>query len=269
MSKVYIINPTGTAHKKKRTSSSSTNGGAMRRKKRTRSKASYRTAGLKAARTRKRGRRKNPTRHRLVVYSTGRGRSKRLRRSKMYRLKPRRVNPRRRRSTRARAKGIVGKYLGRNRMQNALLVLLGLGGSAVLKGFVTNFVPAGATRDWAQRLYGLASIALGVTVQMQGRRKAVKSAGVGLVIFGVYDLIVSNTPLGVYLPTIGAPSAFLPAETQAGYYGNFGQRTYNDQMGSNIGSPGGIEVVGSNIGPSTPEVVGDDYDLADMLEMAT
>ncbi len=270
MAKIYIINPTGTV---KRTLTSKKRSAILRkRRKSKRSHASYVKAGKKASRTRKR--RRNPTSHRITVKKTGRGKSARLRRSAGYRLKPRRVNPKRRRRSRVQLKGMVGRYFGRNRVQNAVLMLVGVGVGATLKGLLVNFAPVGASRDWAERLYGVASVILGVTVQANSRRKAVKSAGVGLVVFGVYDLIVSNTPLGDFLPTIGAPVGFQRAKAIAeeaeqanGYYGNFGQNTYAG-MGAGI-NQGVPEVVGANISSGVaPEVIGDDYDLSDMLEMS-
>ncbi|MCP4696288.1 MAG: hypothetical protein GY862_05510 [Gammaproteobacteria bacterium] len=259
-----------------------------KRKRAKRSHMSYVRAGKKAARTRARKRkRKNPTRHRPVVYSTGRGKRKKLRRSPWYMLKPKRINPKRRRKASGRKryirrrrrnpagiKGMARTYFGRNRLQNAIMLLVGMGGAAALKGVVTNMLPKGNGQDWASRMYGFASIVLGVTVQMKSRRKAVKSAGVGMVVFGLYDVIVSNTPLGAYLPSIGAPTFKLPNGNGAAVsgYSNFGQRTYANNagmMGAGIG-PGGIETVGSNIGgPGSPEIVGmEDMDLADALEMS-
>lgn len=242
----------------------------MARKKKKRSHASYVRAGKKAARTRKRKRRRNPTRHRVVVYATGRGKKKRLRRSPSYRLKPRRVNPkrRRRRSYRrnpVRLRRMGQRYFGKARMQNAIMLLVGIGGSAALKGIIAGFAPVGVMRDWLQRLYGGLSIIAGVTLQMRSRRKAVKSAGMGMVVYGLYDLIVSNTPLGAYLPTIGAPTAF--TKPVSGYQ-DFGQLTY-PSMGASFRPGGSTEVVGGNItGGEMPEVIGEDLDLADALEMA-
>lgn len=154
-----------------------------------------------------------------------------------------------------------------SRIQNALMILIGVGISASLKGFIVGFAPEGPAKKWTTRLYGLASVILGVTVQLKGRRKAVKSAGVGMVIFGVYDLIASNTPLGVYLPTIGSPTAFGPEKVK-GYYGDYGQSTYSDMMGASL-SPGPVEVVNGNISRGEmPEVIGEDFDLSDALEMS-
>lgn len=233
-------------------------------------------AGKKAARTRKR-RRRNPRRHRPVVYSTGRGKRKRLRRSPFYRLKPRKVNPRRRRRRNPRRKrgfalkGMTRRYFGKGRMTNAVMLLVGIGASGALKGFSANFLPAGAGKDWYKRLYGILSIILGATFNMRSRRSEIKSIGTGMVVFGLYDVLVSNiTQLQAYLPVISPPSAFLPAaETASGNYRSYGRETYDDMMGANIG-PGGTEIVGANIGsPDGVEIVGmDDVDLADALDMA-
>lgn len=240
-----------------------------RRKKSKRSHASYVRAGKKAARSRKR--RGNPSRHRVTVIKTGRGRKTRLRRPVGWRLgvrkrinpkgRKRRVSRRRRRNPALNLRGVGRTYFGRARMVNAVAILAGLGGGGILKAFLVGFMPEGTMKDWGTRLYGLASIVIGVTLQNRSRMKAVKSAGTGLVIFGLYDLIVSNTPLGRFLPTIASP-------TFSGNYMNYGQQTYG-MMGASL-SDGEVEVVGANIEAGMmPEIIGhDDMGLEDALEMS-
>lgn len=242
-----------------------------RRKKSKRSHASYVRAGKKAARSRKR--KGNPSRHRVTVIKTGRGRKTRLRRPVGWRLGTRkRINPRRRKRNPSRRRRRnpalnlrrVGRtYFGRVRMQNAIMILTGLGGAAVLKAFIINFMPVGMVRNWATYLYGGISIVLGVSMQRMSRSKAVQSAGTGLVIYGIYDFLTTVTPLGRFLPTIGAPEAF------SGNYMNYGQQTYGNMMGASL-SQGEVEVVGSNIEAGImPEIIGhDDMGLEDALEMS-
>lgn len=239
------------------------------RKKSKRSHASYVRAGKKAARSRKR--RGNPARkaHRVTVYKYGRGKKMKLRRPRKWRLgRVKRINPkgRKRSVSRRRRRNPAGlgsmgrRYFGKVRMVNAVAILAGLGGGGLLKTFLIGFMPEGPMKDWGTRLYGLASIVIGVTLQNRSRTKAIKSAGTGLVIFGIYDLLVTNTPLGRYLPTIASPAL-------AGNYMNYGQQTYG--MGASL-SQGEVEVVGANIEAGVmPEIVGhDDMGLEDALEMS-
>jgi hypothetical protein len=143
-------------------------------------------------------------------------------------------------------------------MFNAIALLAGIGGAAGLKAFASRMV----NNEWFDRLFGAAAIILGATLNIQGRRKEVKALGTGMVVFGLYDVIVSNVPfLQQYLPTIGTP-AFLQGEN------GYGRQTYNELMGAGI-SQGAVEVVGGNISMDmTPEIVGEEMDLADALEMA-
>lgn len=266
--KVYIINPTGEPSSiRKKASTNNKRSALVRKRKSKRSHASYVKAGKKAARSRKR--RKNPTKHRVTVYATGRGKKKRLRRSSKWRLGVRkRINPSRKRRSRRRRNPAMNlrsmgrTYFGKARITNALMILVGLGGAGFLKGILVGFMPAGIAKEWGQRLYGVAAIILGVTLQQTSRRKEMKSAGMGMVVFGFYDLIVSNTPLGQFLPTISAP-------TFSGNYLNYGQGTYADEMGASLAA-GGVEVVGANIEAGVmPEIIGmEDMGLEDALEMS-
>ena len=150
-------------------------------------------------------------------------------------------------------------------MTNAIMLLIGIGGSGALKGFAAEFLPEGQAKDWFQRLYGVISIIVGATMNMQGKRKEIRSIGTGMVVFGLYDVIVSNVEgLQAYLPAIAPPTAF------AGDYRNYGQEVYDeDMMGAGI-QAGPVEVVGSNItAGEMPEIVGmEDLDLADALDLA-
>jgi len=207
--------------------------------------------------------RKAGRRSRVVVYRFGRGKKRKLRRSPRARLRPLRVN-RRRRSYRRRYRRNpvrVRQFFGKARMMNAISLLAGIGAAGIVKGFASNMIQ----NDLFTRFYGVASIVLGATLNMKGRKKAVKSVGTGMVVFGIYDLLTQNIPmLSAYLPTIGAPTFLSPAAAPevagAGYYGR-------SVMGASI-QPGDLEVVGANIGlTSEPEVVGGG-DLADALEMS-
>ena len=244
---IPIINPCGASSLKSATSTQRKENNMARKRKR------RRATRRKAV---KRRRRNAPyyrgKKHRPVVYATGRGRKRRLRRSPWLRLKPRRINRRRRNP-----KFALKRYFGGARMTNALMLLVGIGGAGILKGFVVNMLPEGEMKNWSQKLYGLASIIVGATVNTQGRRKATKSIGTGMVVFGLYDLLVSNIPqLATYLPTIGAPTAF----------DGYGRDVYG--MGASI-SDGDIEVVGANISQQmTPEIIGEEMDLSDALEMS-
>jgi len=145
-------------------------------------------------------------------------------------------------------------------MTNAIMLLIGIGGAGALKGFSAGFMPEGPAKDWYQRLYGIVSIVIGATLNMQGKRKEMKSIGTGMVVFGLYDVIVSNIEgLQQYLPAISAPTAF------AGDYRSYGQST---MLGAGI-NDGPVEVVGANLtAGEMPEIVGEDMDLADLLDMA-
>jgi len=238
----------------------------MARRRSKRSRASYVRAGKKAARTRARKRRRNPTRHRPVVYGTGRGKRRKLRRSPWYRLKPKRINRRRRRRTTRRYRRNpqrfqLRRYFGKARMMNAIALLAGLGGAGALKAFAAKMIPAenAVMQDWFSRLYGVGAIILGATINMQGRRKETKAVGTGMVVFGLYDAIVSNIPdLGQYLPVIGQP-AFVSGVDAYG----------RDVLGAGI-TTGDVDVVGGNISTDMePEIVGmDDMSLEDALEMS-
>jgi hypothetical protein len=158
------------------------------------------------------------------------------------------------------------QYFSKDRMTNAVMLLVGLGGAGVLKGMTANFMPGGAIKDWYQRLYGVLSIIVGATLNMRGRKKEMKAVGTGMVVFGLYDVIVSNVQgLQQYLPTIAAPTAFV-----SGDYQNYGRSTYADSMMGASLSPGSVEVVGANIqAGEMPEIVGmEEMDLADALDMA-
>jgi len=250
---ITIINPKGISSLKntKKSSKKRKNSMARRRKRRksTGRKSPKRVAaGRKAARTRKRRR----TRPKVTV------RVNRKRRRRTYARKRRRSyrrNPRRRTS----ARGMMKQYFGKGRMTNALMLLVGLGGAGILKGFITRMV----ANEWVNRLYGLGSIALGATLQMNSRRKELKAIGTGMVVFGLYDVLVSNIPqLAAYLPTIGSPTILS---------GNmdYGRNTYyNEMMGAGVHA-GPVEVVGGNISMDmTPEIIGDEMNLEDAIEMA-
>lgn len=205
----------------------------------------------------KRRKRRNPSQHRITVYKYGRGKRAKLRRTKAYRIKPKRVNPRRRRYSRRRNPVQMRQYFGRQRMTNAIALLVGIGGAAGLKAVASKMV----ANPWFDRLFGVMAIVIGATLNMRGRRKMVKSVGTGMVVFGLYDAIVSNIPmLGAYLPTIGKPSFI------GGY--SYGRQTYPSMMGASL-QDGVVEVVGSNVSMDmSPDIVGGEMDLADALEMA-
>jgi len=157
-------------------------------------------------------------------------------------------------------------------MLNAVTLLIGIAGGGMLKGFASKFVPEGQSRDWFQKLYGVAAIIVGAALNMKGKRAEVKSIGTGMVVFGLYDALVSNVPqLQKYLPSISIPTGFLPgSESVEGNYRNYGQSVYDtSMMGSNL-SAGGVEIVGSSLSSQGSEIVGmnEDYDLADALDMA-
>jgi hypothetical protein len=143
---------------------------------------------------------------------------------------------------------------------NAIAILGGLGGAGVLKAFLSRQI----ANEWFSRLYGVGAIVLGAIVNTQAKRKELKAVGTGMVVFGIYDALTSNIPqLAQFLPTIGAPTAFL---TPVDGYMDYGRSV----MGASIGSGQPIETVGAtNISmDAAPEIVGSDMDLADALEMA-
>lgn len=175
-------------------------------------------------------------------------------------------NPRRKRVFSARhLRGIFT----RSRIMRGFALILGIGISGLAKGLTANMFPtatdaSGAVTEsfvghWYKRLYGILSVVVGASLNMRGKRVAVKNAGTGMVAYGVYDLLVSNVPmLAAYLPTI-SPPAFLSGGM------SYGRSLY----GASITS-GPVEVVGgANINSNmTPEIVGQDSDLAEALEMA-
>jgi hypothetical protein len=158
---------------------------------------------------------------------------------------------------------LAKNYFGKARMTQAFGIVLGIGGSAVAKQVISRMV----AQPVFDRVYGILSIIAGATLNMRGRKPMVKSAGTGMVVYGVLDLAVSNIPaLAQFLPAVAVPSAFLPQTTEA----VSGGMTYGrSMMGGNISSDRMPEVVGASISSGSDiEVVGDDYDLADMLEMS-
>ncbi len=249
---ITIINPSGGHSSIKKAQKTKT------RKKEKTTMAAKRKSTRRRKATTKRRKRRNPSKHRVTVYKYGRGKSAKLRRTKSYRLKPKRVNPRRRRKYSRRRNPVrMRQYFGKTRMTNAISLLVGIGGAAGIKAFASRMVG----NEWFDRTFGILAIIMGATLNMRGRRAMTKSVGTGMVVFGLYDAIVSNVPmLGAYLPTIGKPSFI------SGY--SYGRSTYPSMMGASV-NDGDIEVVGANVSMDmSPEIVGTEMDLADALEMA-
>ena len=255
---ITIINPIGTTslkgtlRKKQKRSNAMAYG--VKRKKRVGRPRKRRTVARKR-------RRRNPTRHRPVVYSVGRGKRKRLRRSPHYRLKPRRVNRRKyRRNPRARFRiPRPREVFTRERMMRGIALVAGLGIGGVTKGFIANLLPAGQGTEMFKRFAGAGVMMVGAMVNFGSRQQVMKNIGTGMVVFGIYDLIVSNLPAEIirFFPTISPPTAF-------GNNMSYGRSVYGAQL-PQAGGP--VEIVGANISSViAPEVVGE-MDLADALEM--
>lgn len=215
--------------------------------------------------SRRRRTRKNPYKHRPVVYSKRkRGRKGSFYRSKYARL-PFKANRRKRRIRRRRNPALlkrfkVKQYFGKNRLIRGLALIGGIGVGAFGKGLIANMAPNMLTT----RFGSLGLLILGAMVNQKGRKASIKSLGTGIVAFSIYDLLVQNVPmLAAYLPTIGAPTLNRGGSGVSGSLA-YGRSTY----GSSISQNSNAEVVGAFIGPDSPEIVGDDMDLADALEMA-
>ena len=234
-------------------------------RKRRRKARSYKKARRKTYKRRRR----NPTRHRPVVYSYGRGKGRRLRRSPSYRLKPRRVNryKRRRRNPKFRVPKLKTIFT-QKRMMRGVGVAIGLGLGATSKVMLNNVVQ----NEMFSRAYGLLSIAVGATVGMAAptNQPLLKGMGAGLVAYGILDLIITNVPtLAQYLPAIAGPTAFLPTGPAEAVNGMGAYSYGRSMMGASLQPGVAPEIVGANISQNMePEIVGDDYDLADVLEAA-
>ena len=244
-----IINPKGTSlfNSVKGSPPSHKEAKMARRSKRKSSTRRRRTNA--SARVKIKGKTRRRKTRRISVYKVGRGKKARLYRSARYKLKPRRVNRRRAMSL------PFKKYFGQKRLMNALALIGGLGIAAWTKTFLIGFIPANMINVYS-RGYGALSIVAGVMLSNRGRRDNVKKIGNGMVAFGIYDLLVSNfEPLQRFLPSIAPPM--------------LGAMSYGRSMYGSSVQAGPVEVVGSNISAGvTPEIVGDDFDLADSLEMS-
>jgi len=215
-----------------------------------------------SASRKRRVKRKNPYKHRPVVYSKRR-KAKRgdFYRSAKARL-PFRANKRRkirrRRNPFSMRSFKVKQYFGKDRLIRGLSLIGGIGAGAFGKGIIANMMPSMLTT----RFGSLGLLIIGAMVNQKGRRATIKNLGTGIVAFSIYDLLVQNVPmLAAYLPTIGAPT--LNRSSVSGSL-SYGRQTYGSQMPRG----GNVEVVGAAIGPGMSEIVGDDMDLAEALEMA-
>ena len=238
-----------------------------RKKARTTRKRAVKVARRRVTRRKKASKARN--RHRPVVYSFGSKKKRVLRRSPFARLMPRKVNPKKRRRIKRRRnpanflKSYTKKIFNKDIFMNAILMLVGIGGSASLKSMTGKIVPAtGIVRTLFERAFGVAAIGLGITLKSASKRKETNVVGTGMIAHGVYDLITSNIPkLRGYLPSITAPSSMSGV--------SYGRRV----MGASLNRstyPGYTEIVGAaNISAGVmPDIVGGDIDLADMLDMS-
>lgn len=245
---ITIINPNGdqlfTDGTRRKKQTKKRKGTTMLKRRKSRKSTKRRTVAKRRSSKRSYKKRRNPS------YKTRRQWSTRAKR----RSYKKRRNPS--------VKKIAQSYFGKARMMRAVGIIVGLGGSAAAKQFVGRMV----NNDIFNRAYGLLSIVAGATMNMKGRKPLVKSAGTGMVAYGVLDLLVSNIPaLGDFLPGVATPSALMNLGSE-NIEGNlsYGRST----MGANLSSSQMPEIVGSNIGSgSSIEVVGDDLDLAEALEM--
>lgn len=209
----------------------------------------------------KRRTRKNPYKHRPVVYSTRKRRKKgtffRSKRARLpFRANRRRI--RRRRNPISMKNFKVRQYFGRNRLMRGLALIGGIGVGAFGKGIISNMMP----NVIVNRFGALGLLIIGAMVNQKGRKETIKNLGTGIVAFSIYDLLVQNVPmLAAYLPTIGAPTL-----NRSSVSGNldYGRSTYGSQIPQT-----NAEVVGAFYSSGNEsEVVGEDMDLADALEMA-
>jgi hypothetical protein len=139
-------------------------------------------------------------------------------------------------------------------MSRALGIVVGLGAGAVAKNMLNKVMP----NPMLTRAYGVLAIIAGATLNMKGRKAMTKSAGTGLVVYGVLDALITNIPaLAAYFPAISGPAAFSGLGYDA--YGR-------SVMGASVNA-GPVEVVGANISSQIdPEIIGEEMDLADVLE---
>lgn len=145
--------------------------------------------------------------------------------------------------------------------------LLGAGAGAGLKALVVNTLPI----PFIGRGYGLIPILVGAMLaarqprRVRGNTKELfKGAGQGMILFGFYDLLVSNVPiLGAYLPTIGAPAFLAPGAAMGNLA--YGRSMYGSSINQTAPEIVGATNISANI---SPEIVGEDMDLADALEMS-
>ena len=235
---ITIINPIGGNYTHHREKHNNQPKGAKMAAKRKRSKK----RSTKRKSYKKRAKRRNPV-------SRKRSYKKRTKR-RSYK----KVARRRRRNPKFKMPKMRGMFT-QARLINAIALLAGIGGSAVLKQMTMGFI----VNPMFSRVYGLLSIVAGATLNMQGRRKATKSVGTGMVVYGLFDLLVTNVPqMAQYLPGITGPSAFMGNM-------NYGRSV----MGANIGAGENTNIVGmgANIDTNIPSEIVGDYDIDDFIDM--
>lgn len=230
-------------------------------------------AGKKAARTRKRRaaarkgvatQKKRATARRykrtpvgrkrtMVVFQRKRGRLTRSPRSRLGYSKTGRkvyVNPGRRR------RFSVQKWTRRLRFNQALPIIGGMALGIAVKPMVEKTVLQVITnvkaREFVSQWSGVITIAGGVIVSMQSRKQLAKNVGLGLIIGGIYDVVGSNFAklpfIDKYMPILSSAP-----DTTTGANLGYGSKSYQS-VGANIVS--GV----------TPDVVGSDMDIEDVLD---
>lgn len=236
---ITIINPIGgnyTHHREKTKQSTKGEKMAARRKKRSKKRSTKRKS------YKKRAKRRNPVSR------------KRTYKKRTKRRSYKKVARRRRRNPKFKMPKMKGMFT-QSRLINAFALLAGIGGSAILKQMSMGMI----VNPMFSRIYGLLSIVAGATINMQGKRKVTKSVGTGMVVYGLFDLLVTNIPQAAqYLPGITGPTAFM------------GNLDYGRSvMGANIGAGENTNVVGmgANIDSNIPSEIVGDYDIDDFIDM--
>lgn len=156
-------------------------------------------------------------------------------------------------------------YFGKGTMLNGLGIVGGLGLGALLKQVSSPMV----NNTYYNKFYGILSIIAGVTLGLKVRKPIMKSVGTGMVAYGILDVLVSNIEgLQKFLPAIASPTGFTSISSSPAGTVQGGMSYGRSMMGASINSRGSLEVVGGNYDSTMrPEVIGDDFDVSDMMDM--
>lgn len=166
-----------------------------------------------------------------------------------------RVNPySRRRRKRRNPMAMMKRTMNQFKLNQVVPILVGFAGGIGSKMILSTHVIPRLTSNpmtilMLNKWSGLATMAIGALVVAKGRKQMVKSAGIGMIAGGLYDVLGSNF---ANLPGIDLlVSTIHPKDTSAGL---------------NLGRHGqGYDVVGASNLSDSPEIVGDmDFDDLDI-----